>query len=123
MRISDFFPLGKRIWDFIWEVLLQGKVIRQRPLPGLAHAFVFRGFCVFALVTVNPVACGFNVAFLARESGLGRVYFAIATIFAVFVVSIAGLFIRRFLIIPRWLGPLSPESGVIALLIFVLMTT
>ena len=33
-------PVGKRVSDFIWEVMLQGKVIRQRPLPGLAHAFV-----------------------------------------------------------------------------------
>ncbi|HEY6340738.1 MAG TPA: (Fe-S)-binding protein [Bryobacteraceae bacterium] len=117
-------PLGKRIGDFVWEVLLQGKVIRQRPAPGLAHAFVFWGFCVFALVTLNHVAAGFNAAFLDRESGAGRVYFAIAAIFAVFVaVSIAGLFIRRFFIRPRWLGPLSPESGVIALLIFLLMAT
>ena len=34
-------PLGRRVRDFVWEVLLQGKVIRQRPLPGLAHALVF----------------------------------------------------------------------------------
>src|SRR5215831_9824608 len=46
-------PIGARIWDFLWEVLLQGKVIRERPLPGLAHAFVFWGFCAFALVTLN----------------------------------------------------------------------
>ena len=26
-------PIGRRVWDFVWEVLLQGKVIRQRPLP------------------------------------------------------------------------------------------
>ena len=32
--------------------MLQGKVIRQRPLPGLAHAFVFWGFCAFALITL-----------------------------------------------------------------------
>ena len=33
------------VLDFFWEVLCQGKVIRERPLPGLAHAFVFWGFC------------------------------------------------------------------------------
>src|SRR3954451_16008636 len=34
---SDFHlaPLGPRIRDFLWEVAAQGKVIRQRPLPGL----------------------------------------------------------------------------------------
>ncbi len=37
-------PLGPRIRRFMWEVMLQGKVIEQRPLPGLAHAFVYWGF-------------------------------------------------------------------------------
>ena len=43
---SDFHlrPLGPRVRQFLWEVMLQGKVIRERPLPGLAHAFVFWGF-------------------------------------------------------------------------------
>ena len=37
---ADFhlFPLGRRIWDFFWEVICQAKVVRERPLPGLAHA-------------------------------------------------------------------------------------
>jgi len=34
-------PVGPRVRKFVWEVLLQGKVIRERPLPGIAHAFVF----------------------------------------------------------------------------------
>ena len=38
-------------------------------------------------------------------------------------ISIAGLFVRRFIVRPVWLGPVSPESGVIALLIFILMVT
>src|ERR1700739_977800 len=58
-------PLGPRIHQFLWEVMLQGKVIRQRPLPGLAHAFVFWGFCAFALVTLNHVASAFGGAFLS----------------------------------------------------------
>src|SRR4051812_40519666 len=52
----DVNPIGPRFRQFLWEVALQGKVIRQRPLPGLAHAFVFWGFCAFALITVNHVA-------------------------------------------------------------------
>ena len=50
--------LGPRIWNFFWEVLCQAKVIRQRPLPGLLHAFVFWGFLAFALVTLNHFAVG-----------------------------------------------------------------
>src|SRR4029079_6406904 len=57
-------PISKRVWDFFWEVLCQAKVIRERPLPGLAHAFVFWGFCAFALVTLNHFSVGFGLGFL-----------------------------------------------------------
>jgi Fe-S oxidoreductase len=123
---ADFHlrPIGRRIVDFIWEVMLQGKVIRQRPLPGFAHALVFWGFCAFALVTVNHFAEGFGLGFLDRADVFGRFYFGLAAVFAVMVaVGIAGLAVRRFVVRPKWLGPVSPESGTIALLIFLLMAT
>jgi Fe-S oxidoreductase len=117
-------PLGPRIHQFVWEVMLQGKVIRQRPLPGLAHAFVFWGFCAFALITVNHIASGFGLRFLYPESGFGQFYFGFVAFWAVAVaISIAGLFVRRFLVRPKWLGEVSLESGFIALLIFTLMVT
>jgi len=121
----SLFPLRRRAWDFFWEVLCQGKVIRERPLPGLAHAFVFWGFLAFAWVTLNHCAVGFGVGFLDPRGLLGGVYFALAAAFAVpCAVSIIALFIRRFVVRPRWLGDkLSWESGLIALLIFMLMTT
>ena len=116
-------PIGPRIRKVLWEVGAQGLVIAQRPLPGLAHAFVFWGFCAFALVTLNHLASAFGLAFLSRE-GFGRFYFWFAGAFAVAVaISIAGLAFRRFVIRPKWLEPLSPESGVIAFLIFALMVT
>ena len=118
------FPIGPRIFDFVWEVLLQGKVIRQRPLPGFAHALVFWAFCAFVLVTLNHCALLFGSGFL-NPSGFGRFYFYFAGLFAIAcAIGIAGLFIRRFFVRPRWLGEdLSWESGLIALLIFVLMIT
>ena len=113
-------PVGKRVREFLGEVALQAKVIRQRPLPGLAHALVFWGFCAFALVTINHIASGFGFEFLASRGA----YAVFAATFAVFVsVGITGLFIRRFVARPRWLGELSPESGVIAGLILALMVT
>src|SRR5687767_4705211 len=54
----ELWPLGPRIGKFVWEVLLQGLVIRQRPLPGIAHAFVFWGFLAFGLVTIDHFAAG-----------------------------------------------------------------
>lgn len=124
---ADFrlFPLGRRMWDFFWEVLCQAKVIRQRPLPGLAHAFVFWGFCAFALVTLNHCAVGLDIGFLDPSGWFGCFYFYLAALFAVAcAVGIFGLFVRRFVIRPKWLGDkLSWESGFIALLIFLLMVT
>jgi len=119
--IGDLVP---RVRDFVWEVMLQGKVIQQRPAAGLAHAFVFWGFCAFALITVNHIAMGFGVPFLSREGGFGRAYFAFVAVFAIAVaVAILALAIRRFMRRPIWLGKVSPESGVIAGLIFLLMVT
>ena len=119
------FPIGKRVWDFVCEVLFQTKVIRQRPLPGLAHAFVFWGFCAFVLVTLNHFAAGLGLGFLNPASFFGRFYTYFAAVFALAcAVGIFGLFVRRFLVRPKWLGKkLSWESGFIAFLIFLLMVT
>jgi len=119
------FPIGKRVWDFFWEVLCQAKVIRERPLPGLAHALVFWAFLAFALVTLNHCASGLGVGFLSPAGLIGRWYFYFAAAFALAcAVGILGLFVRRFLVRPKWLGEkLSWESGFIALLIFALMAT
>src|SRR6185437_16494329 len=117
-------PIGRRIIDFVWEVLLQGKVIRERPIPGFAHALVFWAFCAFVLVTLNHCALLFGSGFL-NPVGAGRFYFYFAGLFAIACAfGIAGLFIRRFFARPKWFGEdLSWESGLIALLIFVLMIT
>lgn len=124
---NDFtlHPLGRRVWDFFWEVLCQAKVIRQRPLPGIAHAFVFWGFLAFALVSLNHFANGMRLGFLAPDGSVGRFYFGFAAVWALLVaVSIAGLFVRRFFVRPIWLGTkVSYESGFIAFLIFTLMVT
>lgn len=110
-----------RLRDFVWEVLLQGKVIRERPLPGLAHALVFWGFLAFAVITANHFATGFDYAFLEPDSYYA--YFAAAFAVAV-AASITGLFVRRFFVRPRWLGEhVSKESGFIAGLILTLMLT
>ena len=124
---ADFhlFPIGKRVWDFVWEVMCQAKVIRQRPLPGLAHAFVFWGFCAFALVTLNHCAVGLGFGFLDPGRRIRQGLFLLRRcVCRGMRRGNSGLFIRRFLVRPRWLGDkLSWESGFIALLIFLLMVT
>ncbi|WP_180538481.1 (Fe-S)-binding protein [Nevskia soli] len=118
-------PIWPRVRDFVWEVLCQGLVIKERPLPGLAHAFVFWGFLAFGLITMNHVAEGFGFDAVSRDSWFGTAYFGFVYFFAAVVaVSIAGLFVRRFFVRPRWLGAkVSYESGFIAFLIFLLMVT
>ncbi len=123
---ADFHlaPIGRRVRDFIWEVLLQAKVIRERPLAGLAHALVFWAFCAFALVTLNHCAAVFGMGFLDPAGRAGRFYFDVAALFAgTCTVGIFGLFVRRFIARPKWLGDLSWGSGLVALLIFTLMAT
>src|SRR5579864_4038583 len=82
-RDADFSlrPIRPRIRELVWEVMLQAKVIRERPLPGLAHALVFWGFCAFALITLNHIAIGFGIGFLTP----GGFYFLLAAVFAVLV--------------------------------------
>src|ERR1700759_2130209 len=78
-------PVGRRVWVFFWEVLCQAKVIQQRPLPGIAHAFVFWGFLAFALVSLNRLATGLNLGFLSPDSWIGPLYFFFAAAWAVLV--------------------------------------
>ena len=116
--------LAPRIRDFVFEVLLQSQVIRQRPVAGVAHAFVFWGFCAFSLITINHFATSFGIPLMTRESGFGRAWFGLAALFAVAVaISIAYLAARRFIERPVWFGKVAPESGIIAALIFILMIT
>jgi Fe-S oxidoreductase len=118
-------PLTPRLWQFVWEVLLQGKVIRERPLPGVAHAFVFWGFCAFALITIAHFAEGVGLHLLPSDYAVVQGYRYFVALFAIAVaVSIAGLAFRRLVVRPIWLGPkVSLESAFIALLIFTLMAT
>ena len=105
-------PLAPRIRELVLDVLLQGKVIRERPLPGLAHALVFWGFCAFALATASHVAAGFGLELLSSGSAFGRLYFWLVAVFALAVAAaITGLAARRFLARPKWLGEVSPESA------------
>ena len=62
-------------------------------------------------VTLNHIAIGFGTRFLT----VGETYSKLAALIAVLVaISILGLFVRRFIVRPKWLGQISPESGIIA---------
>ena len=96
--------LPSRISRFISEVVLQSKVISQRPAAGLMHAFVFWGFMAFILETLNHFTKGYGWEYL----GHGVIHWIISAVVAVFAVlaliGIIYLFIRRFIFRPEALG-------------------
>src|SRR3989454_5119457 len=94
-------PVAPRLRKFVWEVLLQGKVIRERPLPGIAHAFVFWGFCAFAPITIAHLAAGLGRNLLPSDYVLVRAHRDLVALFAIAVaLSIAGLAFRRLVLRP-----------------------
>ena len=104
--------------------MLQGKVIESGRCRAWRTPSSSGAFCAFALITLNHLAAGFGAAIPVAGCGFGSFYYGFVAVLAVAVaVSIAGLFVRRFVVRPKWLGKVSPESGFIALLIFTLMVT
>ena len=118
-------PLVPRLRRLFFEVLGQSKTIRRRPLPGLAHAVVFRSFRVFAPVTLNRCALVFDPGFLNPKNAFGRSWFLLAALFALACSgAILRLSVRRFPVRPRRLGErLSATSGLVAAFILTLMAT
>jgi Fe-S oxidoreductase len=104
------------------EVLLQSRVIGDRPLVGVLHAFVMWGFLAFAWVNVQNLWVGLSGLEQAQESH--GWYGTFAAVWAVVVfIGIAGLAFRRFVLRPKVLGPLSATSAIVAALIALLMVT
>ncbi len=123
----DLNHIGARIWRELFQVLFQTKVIKQRPIVGLAHALIFWGFLAFIIVTLNHFIYGFMnfKGNLLGECGLSHTVKSIVAVFAGLVIlGITTLFIRRFFIRPEALGKkLSIGSGLVALFIEILMIT
>src|SRR5438477_3554474 len=102
----NLWPIAPRAGRFIWEVLLQGKVIFDRPLPGIAHAFVFWGFCAFALITIAHFAAGVGLNLLPTQYAVVRGYRYFVALFAIAVaVSVLGTALRLLVPRPVCLGP------------------
>jgi Fe-S oxidoreductase len=109
---------------FLLDVVFQRQTIRERPIPGIAHAFVFWGFVAFGGYTVTEFLRGLGLVDFTHTRWF-YAYRVVLTPFAVAVlIGIAYLLIRRALFRPIALGAkLSLESVVIALFIATLMVT
>jgi Fe-S oxidoreductase len=116
----DHIP--KRLWRVFVEVLLQYRVVRDRPLVGILHAAVVWGFLAFAWVSAEHLWLGLRGLENATPAHSWYGAFAAAWAFAV-VVGMAGLTFRRFVLRPKALGKVSATSGLVAVLITALMVT
>lgn len=108
------------------EVLLQTRVIRHRPLPGLAHALLVWAFLAFALETVNHLSqTWLPGGFLPSAGTFHALFQGVVAVFAwAATAGIVVLAFRRFILRPRTLGPtLAWSSGLVALFILLLMLT
>jgi Fe-S oxidoreductase len=116
--------LGFRSARFVVDVLLQWRTIRERPIAGLMHAFVFWGFVAFGGYTLTEFLYGLGVVDLT-QAGWFHAYRLALTPFATAVFfGILFLLVRRAIFRPATLGTkVSVESIVIALFIATLMIT
>ncbi len=116
--------LGLRIQRFLVDVVAQRRTIAERPVAGLAHAFVFWGFLAFGGYTVTEFLYGLGIADFTHTHWFA-LYRAALLPFAVAVLAgIIYLLIRRGIVRPVGLGTnVSIESMVIGLFITTLMVT
>jgi Fe-S oxidoreductase len=116
--------LDLRARRFFIDVVCQRQTIVERPVAGVAHAFVFWGFVAFGGYTLTEFLYGLGIVDLTR-TGWFDAYRMVLTPFAVAVLGgILYLLIRRAFLRPVALGPtISVESIVIALFIATLMVT
>ncbi len=114
---------GERWLRFLYEVVFQWKVIKERPFTGWMHSLVVWGFLLYALETFLHFASAYGWNPLG-EGTFHHVYGAVVAVFAALVVvGITALAFRRFVLRPKSLGKLSPTSAVISLFIEILMVT
>jgi len=115
---------GFRTSRFLVDVLLQIRTIRERPLTGLMHAFVFWGFLAFAGYTLTEFVYGLGIADLTHTGWFHAYRLALTPFATAVLVGIVYLLIRRAFVRPIALGTkVSIESIVIALFIATLMVT
>jgi Fe-S oxidoreductase len=116
--------LDLRIQRFLVDVVAQRRTIVERPVAGLAHAFVFWGFLAFGGYTVTEFLYGLGIADFTHTHWFA-LYRAVLLPFALAVLAgIIYLLIRRGVVRPVGLGTkVSIESMVIGLFITTLMVT
>src|SRR3954471_17130083 len=120
----SFDTLPFRIKRFLVDVVLQRRTIRERPVAGLMHAFVFWGFVAFGGYTTVEFLRGLGIVDLTDTGWFHGYRLALVPFAAAVLLGILYLLVRRAFVRPIALGTkVSIESVVIALFIATLMIT
>jgi len=91
-----------RFLKAFWEVGLQKPIFRARPLASLFHAFIFYGFCFYALVNVNDLAAGFSSWSALNAGPVFQAFNLFSDLFSILVLTGMLFFLyRRFVLKPR----------------------
>jgi len=113
-----------RATRFLTDVVLQVRTIRERPVAGLMHAFVFWGFVAFGGYTLVEFMYGLGVMDLTHAWWFELYRLLLAPFAIAVLIGISYLLVRRAFVRPIALGThVSVESIVIALFITTLMIT
>jgi Fe-S oxidoreductase len=116
--------LRLRVARFVADVVFQRQTIRERPLAGLAHAFVFWGFVAFAGYTTVEFLYGLGIVDVTHTAVFDAYKRLLTGFAAAVLVGILFLLARRAIARPVALGStVSGESIVIGLFIATLMAT
>jgi Fe-S oxidoreductase len=115
---------GARLQRFLFDVILQRRTIRERPIAGAAHALVFWGFAAFAGYTSIEFLYGLGLADVTASPWFHVYRLGLAPFAGAVLAGILYLLVRRAIVRPPGLGDhVSAESVVIALFITTLMIT
>lgn len=104
----------------IAEVVLQTRVIANRPLTGMAHLLVFYGFVSFGAKSVTHALNG--LLGLEHPIGLGPLDYVIDVFSVLVLTGLTFLAVRRYTVMRQRLTHMV-ESGIVLALIATLMIT
>jgi Fe-S oxidoreductase len=120
----DVSGAARRVRTFISEIVFQSRTIANKPVVGLAHLFVFWGFCAFAGYTLVEGLRGFGIVDLTGARLFHLYELALVPFSVAVLAGIVLLAIRRGIVRPPELGVrVSSESILIAAFIATLMVT
>ncbi|OGQ13455.1 MAG: hypothetical protein A3B70_03615 [Deltaproteobacteria bacterium RIFCSPHIGHO2_02_FULL_40_11] len=110
---NRFDQIPQRLKNILIGVLGQKKMFKDF-LPGLLHAFIFWGFIIISIGTIEMILeglfPGFNLSFLGISIYSGILFFQ-DVFYTLVLTAVLFFFFRRIVLKPKRLTPLSAHSA------------